>query len=604
MAVLAGAAGYTQTHASIPLDDPVYAVLEYAAIKGWCAPLPAARPYSRFTALSSLREALAPENVPNQTGTERAALAEFVQQFETPEPASVPITANLGAGFDTELSGGFYPETGTSYWGTEIWANLWLLGDITRTFSYMLGAEGGLLRAPRKVLGAAPAYYAGFETADIHPADDYPEDVDGATANPSITAYSGPLTYLPYTYQKRWDGSVYLLDNLYGFHAWPDEIAGAYRLSGEAAASFWENRLFIRLGRIQHDWGGVPSGQSLALNRAARPFLGGEITAAPFSWLSLYTLSGVLEYENREGIKISAETFQNAYSISMITLRYKQIISADIGETVVWPKRYEIGYLVPFISSIFYQNNIGDFDNVAMFINLKAQYPGRGFIWASLFYDEVSWSPAMLELDRTMWAVQAGAQIALPVFSFSSFTFSYTKVNPYCYTHNRIKTPWYDRPDMETAYVNNGVSLGYYLPPNADEFLARFKTVPAPNILVSLQYQLIRHGADYGTGAVDGSSLFSELDPDGRDDKPVLRRYFLHDGAYQWTHIIRVTGEWSLKKAPLVFIAEAGTALSYFTNTAEPANGGTPHSYSVIDTEEYPASTGIMAKLKIKVFTR
>jgi hypothetical protein len=270
--------------------------------------------------------------------------------------------------------------------------------------------------------------------------------------------------------------------------------------------------------------------------------------------------------------------------------------------------------MLPIINNFFYQNNIGDFDNMAITLNLKAQYPGLGNIWFSFFLDEMTFLSDLRTLDRQMFALQGGINVPLPLLSFSSLKFSYTRINPYTYTHNRNYNPWYDDP-METAYTNNGVNLGYYLPPNSDEILVRFSTMPGRNINTHLQYQLIRHGADFGSSAVDGSNLLSELDPDGRDSNPVLKRFFLHDGAYQWMHVIKVGVEWNLSGLPvhLTFFGEAGAVISYFTNTmgnpsndgqAYPANNGQAYDYEIIDTSEYPKSTGIIVKFGFRLYPR
>jgi hypothetical protein len=209
------------------------------------------------------------------------------------------------------------------------------------------------------------------------------------------------------------------------------------------------------------------------------------------------------------------------------------------------------------------------------------------------------------DLDRTMTAAQMGLNIQIPFLAFSSIRLSYTIVNPYCYTHNRNVNPWFGDLPMETSYTNNGVSLGYYLPPNSDELLFRFKTMPVQNMVTSLQYQMIRHGADYGSGEVDGSSLLSELDTNERGSNPILKRFFLHDGAYQWMHIIKVGVEWNLPKLPIALYGEAGVVISYFTNIEEPANvTGEAHPYFVIDTSEYPKSTSVIIKLGVKVYPK
>jgi hypothetical protein len=128
--------------------------------------------------------------------------------------------------------------------------------------------------------------------------------------------------------------------------------------------------------------------------------------------------------------------------------------------------------------------------------------------------------------------------------------------------------------------------------------------MPVKSLTTHLQYQLIRHGAAHGDSAVDGSSLLSELDPDGRATKDILKRYFLHDGAYQWYHIIKIGAEWNLPRLPISLFGEGGAVISYFTNTKEPANSGVPYPYEIIDTAEYPKSTGFVVTLGVKIYPR
>jgi hypothetical protein len=203
-----------------------------------------------------------------------------------------------------------------------------------------------------------------------------------------------------------------------------------------------------------------------------------------------------------------------------------------------------------------------------------------------------------------MYAFQTGAQAYIPGLPFSSLSLRYTKIEPYCYTHTREIVPWYGVTPMETAYTNNGESLGYYLPPNSDELLLRFEAMPLPRTRAHLQYQMIRHGADYGSAAVDGSSFLSELDPKGRSEKAVLRKYFLRDGAYQWMHIIRIGASHSFAgvRIPLQVFAEAGVVFSYFTNIEGKANLGSPSAYSIIDTTEYPQSNYPVATIGVRLF--
>jgi hypothetical protein len=600
-----------QNHTSVTLESRVYYVLEQAELKGLCGPLPGSRPYTRSVVIAAVNAILNSESGKRLNDTERAILQQYLDQFAKPQNGmdwqkgiyhgetaigknDMPLTLNIGGNLDTEFSSGFYSSFKESYVGAEVWLRIFLNGDIGSSFSWEFSGEGGMMRVPRKELGWYNTYYDGFNMGE-----------DSQYKNQKINIYSEPLTHFPYSYKKRWDGSVFPFSAIDHFESWPDSAAGGYNLLSEMTASFLENRLIIRLGRISREWGSSSFGSSLALNQAARPFLGIEAEFTPFSWFGIATMTGVLEYNNTGDVKDSAMNYQNAFSITMLQFRYKNYFMFDLGETVVWPKRFELGYISPITNSIFYQNNIGDFDNMGMFFTLKGQYPGIGNAWFSLFWDEAWWSRDFYERDRTMIAWQAGSVVSLPFLSFSSIKLSYTKVNPYCYTHNRNFNPWYGGSlPMATSYTNNGVSLGYYLPPNADEILVKFQTMPVKSLTTHLQYQLIRHGADFGPSAVDGSNLQSELDPDGRVDGDTLKRYFLRDGAYQWSHIARVGAEWNIPGLPIALTGEVGAVISYFTNIDGAANDGSAHSYAIVDTAEYPKSTGFIVTIGVRVFPR
>ena len=383
-----------QTHTSVPLENNVYYILEQAETKGLCAPLSGARPYPQSVVLAAVNEILNSENSGKLTGGERQILEQYAAKFTKPKTgmdwqrgayynetaigkSGVPLSIQLGGTVDIEGSAGIYPAFGEKYWGTETWVHLFLGGDLGRHVSWEFSGEGGLIKAPRMRLGTYNTYYAGFV-----------DDTKGQYVNQLIDTYSEPLTHFPYTYRKRWDGSIYFFQDLSEFESWPDSIAGGYNLKSELTASFLENKLIARVGRLTREWGSVSSGSSLGLNQAARPFLGMEAEFSPFSWFGIASMTGVLEYYNSAGIKDSALHNQNAFSTTLLQFRYKNYVYLDLGEAVVWPKRFELGYITPIINSIFYQNNIGDFDNMSMIINLKAQYPGIGNLWLSLFWDE------------------------------------------------------------------------------------------------------------------------------------------------------------------------------------------------------------------------
>lgn len=613
-----------QSHISVPLDDPIYYVIEQAQLKGLCPVLSEAKPYSQHKIkgiINTILSAEAESPWASLTASERSILQQTLASFEKQEgwnwltgetyqehttKSGITMTFNAGASWQSVASGS-YEFLGKDFsWGTDNWGVVFVGGDMGSAFSWNFSAGGGLMRAPRQELGTAYTFYEGFENKDIDPVR--------KDQNKEYIVFSEPISFFPYTYQKNWDGSIFKGDNLSssGFYEWPYGISFGYQMNGEAAVSLLDDAIYVRAGRLQREWAAGTNGSSLALNAAARPFFGLEANFEPFSWLRMATLTGILEYYNMKGISISSATFQNAFAISMAEANYKNFLQFSLGSSAVFPKRFEIGYSFPLLSSFFYQNNVGDFDNLALFATLILQYPGIGKIWGSAYVDEMDLSsPEFFSQDRNMYAFQFGASASIPIpkLAFSNFTLQYTKIEPYVYTHQLVKTPWYDDTWMEEAYMNNGVSLGYYLPPNSDELKLRFESsvIGKGVFRFHAQYQMVRHGAEHGSRAVDGSGLNSQLDTTGRNDKegkPELWKYFLHDGAYQWQHIFKVGGSFDMQglAIPLKLFCDLGVVYSYYTDIDGKPNSGQRYDIHKINTAEYPTQTQFITTVGFKLY--
>lgn len=613
-----------QSHTAVPLDDPIYYVIEQAQLKGLCPVLSEAKPYSQHKIKGIINTILSAEaELPWSalSSSEKAILQQTLASFEKEEgwnwltgetyqehttKSGITMTFNAGASWQSVASGSYEFQEKDFEWGTDNWGIAFVGGDMGSFFSWNFSAGGGLMKAPRKELGTAYTFYEGFENKEIDPAR--------KDQNKEYIVFSEPTTFFPYTYQKNWDGSIFKGDSLSssGFYEWPYGMSLGYQMNGEMAVSFLDDAIFVRAGRLQREWAAGTNGSSLVLNAVARPFFGVEANFEPFNWLRMSTLTGILEYYNMNGISVSSATFQNAFAIGMAEANYKNYLHFSFGSSAVFPKRFELGYSFPLLSRFFYQNNVGDFDNLAMFATLILQYPGIGKIWGSAYVDEMDLtSPAFFSQDRNMHAVQVGISAALPIpkLAFSNFTFQYTKIEPYVYTHQLVKTPWYDDIWMEEPYMNNGVSLGYYLPPNSDELKFRFESsvIKGGTFRFHAQYQMIRHGAEYGSRAVDGSGLNSQLDTTGRNDKegkPELWKYFLHDGAYQWQHIFKVGGSFDMQglNIPVSLFCDMGVVYSYYTDIDGIPNSAQKYPIHRINTSEYPTQTQFITTVGFKIY--
>lgn len=552
-------------------------------------------------------------------------------RFATPS-LKFPVSVQMNFAQEAIASGGVYTKSAFNQWGFDWITTLDFAGDVGKNISYRMTALFEITQMP--LYEAGNDYFVGYNWFDkgVH------DFLDG-DYKPGHVPYPEPQrrtvkkllnnSYLPYTYKKRWGGQMYLFNNLTasGLEGWPMTAGMSGNLIAEVGLSFFNDKLNILFGRTTREWAAMDTGSSLVFNGSAQPFAAFDIRAELFPFLRFSSLAGILEHPNQDYINAKglprndvkeddAYSYQNGFSINMMELDFKYF-HFDFGSSVIWPKRFELGYLFPLMNFLEYQNHIGDYDNLAFFSNIKGRIPGLGSVWASVYLDEINGlNNDPLTSTRAMYAGQLGTKWAIPKLPFASVSVRYTKVEPYCYTHHAVNyTPWY-KHYVNTGYTNNGYPLGYNLDPNSDETAVIFEMRPQHNIDSAFKYRMIRHGADYGSQQVPGSSLYSELSPYNRDE---LKKYFLRDGAYNWMHILsaQTTVGLQYRATAVKLFAEAGIMYSYYTmidgsvyakrseygnNGNSGANGFTPFHF--VDTGEYPAVFGAVLTLGVSLWKK
>lgn len=626
---------FSQDYASVYIHDEVYHILQNAESRGLCSTLPSFFPYTESQIKKAIEEILDSEdNLLSDTEisilkAERERLLGHSDglnlergEYGIGVDSEEDINMNVGFKHDMRASGGLYSKAGNAF-GFDFTPYAYARGNIGKHFSYDITLLGTITKCPLNLLGTycirsidgsaedssnwgTAAYWGTSET-------------EWESASPSTINTYDNIAFLPFSYTKVWDGSVYSLAAIFnsegGLDGWPTAVAYGFGMYSEISSSFLDDRVFLRMGRIFRELGGMDNGASLVLNKSARPFLGMDGIVSLFPWLRFSFLTGFMEMPNHEHITnesqyTSATRYQNMYSNDMVEVSFKYF-DANFGTSCIWPKRFELGYAYPLFNKVFFQNNVGDFDNLNMFFSMRGKLPGVGSLWFSFFLDEVYGfnrkngllsGSGMFTYDRAMFALQGGAKVNIPWLPFTTLSLRYTYVKPYCYTHQQLnKTAWYMGTYVSENYTNNGYALGYYLPPNSDELRLDFTSQLTPELRTSFTYQFARHGADYGSRAVDGSSLWSELNPDfyTRDD---MRSFFLHDGAYRWYHIVSTTDSWRLSQfgIPLTLYTTVGFVYTWFTDTD--GNQGEYADYHNIDTDEYPTDYGVILSAGIKLY--
>lgn len=647
---------YTTLNLSVLIDDEIYGILDYYQMKGFLSPMGGVRPYTVGRIFDAIDEIY--ENKDKLTDSEYEYLESFKARYELKNKTDkknwlghcalsnnsevFPVNFLYDFGIDVSGSAGIYNNSDFNSYGFDSIIAFDFKGDVTKYLSYSMYNYFDFSRMPLyENTENYSKYFIGYYWFEDGTSDflygEYQKDengefklVDGEKVpfpeptRREIRTYKNN-SYLPYGYHKPWAGQFYYLSDFTasGLEGWAMEPGISGGTTGEIRSSLFSNHVNIGMGRNRKEWAGMDNGSSLVLNANAQPFFEINQSIELFKWLHFSAMTGILEYPNQYYINEGAydnknsddaAVFQNAFSINMLDLDWKYV-HIDLGSTVVWPKRFELGYLFPLLFYVEYQNHIGDYDNMSLFGDIKLRYPGLGSVWASMYLDEMSVSSSFLTQTRVMYAAQAGLKAVVPFLPSATVSMRYTKVEPYCYTHHGINnTPWYEHYIGE-AYTNNGESLGYYLDPNSDELFFRLDSKFTRGTKGFMQYQFIRHGADYGSQQVPGSSYYSELPTKNRDE---LKKYFLHDGAYNWIHILNfgysyksVTGHFGL---PFELSANLGFMYSYYTmiddadydrsiygNNGNCANADFKTEYKSVDTNEYPVQYGVVFGLGAKI---
>jgi len=549
-----------QSQLAVDLGHPVYGIIETAELRGLLSRLSSVKPYTRsqvaefFATIEARMDAFSP--------AERAMIVAFAEEFAPGGFGGAPLwksengAAVAGAALEATsriAPDGLVDAIGGS--GTTVLEDLWHLNS--RLVPYLAGSITPWLSIKGE---------AGFDIDKVKRA-----------------------LYLPYEFTKEWDASHIDFSEARSSDdgekytngtevTWP---MFSYDIRQDIAAETNSGSLLVRLSRFRRDWG-IGSG-SFALSGTARPFVGLEMAFRPSKYFAVSSIVGSLtNWEKGSAEKSTAtDPVTGAYTAiswqKMLGLQRMELFPFDwltvsATSTIVGAKRFELGYFSPLLFSVMYQNQLADIDNLAVQIDGSVRIPRIGKFYGSFYADEmeITHLEELFTKARNMFALQGGAKIPLPGLPFLTLTAQYTKIEPFVYSHYPTWYPDY-RLRVDASYTQDGENLGYYLPPNSDEFLLKIEAMPAPDWRASLQYSFVRHGDNSDAHYAAGDPLiygdvykwmdYSKLSSYNKD--------LLHDGIYDYNHIAKLKVWWRPAQAPLLFGAAlplelgAGYGLSY-----------------------------------------
>jgi len=555
---------YAQGHLAVELGHPVYAVIETAELRGVVTRLSSVKPYTSqqvaelLAIMMGRMEAFSP--------TEQELIRKYAKEFKT------------GKGLEQSL---WKDSSGVSQAGIRIETTTKL--DAGSVYDLIDGSSSTALKDiwhfnSRWVpyLKGDPLSWFSFKGEAGFTFDKIERDL-----------------YLPYEFTKEWDATHIWFGAPRNSDGTLDYPTASYDIREDIAAETDDSSVIVRLSRFRRDWG-IGSG-SFSLSDTARPFVGLETVLRPSKYFAISGLVGSLTNwqksadekstamkfydENGDGkfdegkdyYYYSAISYQKMLGLQRMELFPFDWLTISATSSVVGAKRFELGYFSPLLFSVMYQNQLADIDNLAVQVDGQILVPRIGKFYASFYADEMEITnlSELFTKARNMFALQGGAKIPLPFLSFATLTAQYSKIEPFVYAHYPTWYPDY-RMQVDTSYTQDGENLGYYLPPNSDEFLVKLDMMPARDWRLSLKYSFVRHG-DNPDSNVGDPVIFGDVNKWLVYTPALLYmdKNFLHDGIYDYNHIGNISVSWRPTVPPLLFGAEipfelsAGYGISY-----------------------------------------
>jgi hypothetical protein len=477
----------TLKHKLIPLNNSVYDILEYYEIAGMTGFLPTAKPYTKSQIISILQELLSKSQL---TLAEKEVLRVFLEDLHRPVNGFVYTTSSntnsytvLGAG--ASISGRFGVGNQGTY-STTSNGEVFIAGDIGEKVSWFASIGGSFDRF------APDLFYQSYVHNGVLVS---PYKDNGHAYHPYMFDYESMYIHARSSKEESEAGLI------------QKGISPGMLYRGEITGSWFDNIIRISAHNQRRSWG--YSDNNFSLSGRARRFTGIDMLLSPTKWFNFYFTTGALfNYANNSsGYKRDIYGYDIGASQKMLTLNKMEFTPAkflQVSATVqnIWSKRQEITYMIPFITPLLSEVDLGDHDNLGVELNISGMIPKAGKVWFSFLVDEFDFLDYdhWLKVPRSQYAFQIG--IKSPILSkrlpVTTTEFSYTKITPFVYTHqpsSSYSTYVSTRP-IDLSYTHDGANLGFYLPPNSSEFRLNFVNMTISDLRLELDTRFIMHGTN------------------------------------------------------------------------------------------------------------
>ena len=243
---------YAQTNVTVSLDNDVYVLLQNIELLGWCSALSPSKPYTEKYIVEKLEEAadyLEDNYEDDRLTAQKKIIADTLKSFEHEEGLNklalsfrkegdvfgLPVSIEINDNFNSEFSYGFYDDSDKNTFALNIYDLVDVSGDLGEHISWRNQTFLGATKVPLTKVGEYDIGYWYASTYNTYVNDkgetDYNDYDQPCMQTPRIINIYKNYAYLPYSYNKFWDGSVYAFEdgiNSGGLGPWPYKASLAF----------------------------------------------------------------------------------------------------------------------------------------------------------------------------------------------------------------------------------------------------------------------------------------------------------------------------------------------------------------------------------------
>lgn len=553
-------------HKIIPLSNQVYKLLDYYEARGDLQFLPQTRPYTKVFIVELLNKLAENERLSSK---EKKVVTRFLDDLSV-DTNGLPVYRTASeksfalAGFSAEAS--FRAGVGdNATWTTSNIAEPYLSGDLGEhlTFTAAMGLAVERL--------APDMFYQSYtRNSKVH----FPYESIGYAFHP-----------YQFGFETMWAHVLASAESGEGAPVKDDLTAGMIYHT-ELNGSWYNGALQMNIHNQRRSWGHDES--NLLLSSTARRFPGIDLVIQPAKWIRYsYMMGSLFSYANQSpNYRSSIYGYDLGQVQKNLTLHMLEITPAKWMQITgaggnIWSKRFELAYMVPFVLPHFTQIDVGDHDNLSLYFDVAAQFPGFGKSWFSFFVDEFSFTKSgkLLKMPRNRYAWQLGWKTGLlsEIIPGTTSTLKYTRVTPFVYTHypeTDFNTFGSNRP-LDFTYTHDEANLGFFMPPNSGELNWKLVNVAVPDLVLTFENRLMMHGTN-DLASPNVYQIFGDVYSHQRGSDvyqyPLLN--FTKDGIYDWTVQSELKFDLKIRKVGLVNYFRLVGGLGYSKTWWEANNSG------------------------------